>query len=342
MASLQYKCLNCKAGLEFDPPSQKWKCQYCFSEFAKEELDQTDQTKDTDEEEIPELDVYHCNSCGAELIADQTTSATFCLYCKNPAIIRSRFTGRFRPKYLIPFHLTREQAKELYRNWIGKRIFAPGEFKYKEEIEKITGVYAPFWLFDCRTEGTVQGQGTRVSHWRQGNYRYTRTQYYRVVRSGTADYKKVPVDASKKLDDALMQMIEPYHYKDITDFSMQYMSGFMAEKYDVESEEAKSVTASRVKQFTENRLKETITGYTSYHDTSCDITLVESEENYALLPVYLLVNKYKGKDHLFIVNGQTGKVVGETPISRWKQLGFAGLLFAASWLLVVFGGALFG
>ena len=150
------------------------------------------------------------------------------------------------------------------------------------------------------------------------------------------------MDASKKLDDTLMQLIEPYHYKDITDFSMQYMSGFMAEKYDVESEDAKVVAKRRVEQVTENRLKETIGGYTSYHDTSNDISMVESEEGYALLPVYLLVNKYKGKDLLFIVNGQTGKVVGEAPISRWKQLKFAGLLFAASWILAVFGGALFG
>ncbi|HHT65426.1 MAG TPA: DNA helicase PriA, partial [Clostridiales bacterium] len=308
MASLQYKCLNCHAGLEFNPPSQKWKCHYCFSEFAKEELDQVHQAEDLDGEEMPELDVYHCSSCGAELIADQTTSATFCLYCKNPSIIKSRFTGRFKPKYLIPFHLTREQAKELYRKWIGKRLFAPGEFKYKEEVDKVTGVYAPFWLFDCTTNGTVQGQGIRVNHWRQGEYRYTRTQYFRVVRRGIAEYKKVPVDASKKLDDTLMQLIEPYHYKDMTDFSMQYMSGFMAEKYDVESEEAKAAAKSRVEQFTRNRLKETIGGYTSYHDTSSEISMVESEEHYALLPVYLLRNKYKGKDLLFIVNGQTGKV----------------------------------
>lgn len=355
MGSLQYKCLNCAAGLKFDPSSQKWKCDYCFSEFTKEELDtkqeqeqnqkqETDETKksaDTEEEQ-PELDVYHCNSCGAELLADETTAATFCLYCKNPTIIKSRFTGKFKPKYVIPFRLTKEQAQDLYRKWIGKKLFAPNEFKYKEEIEKITGVYAPFWLFDCRTNGTLQGQGTQVRTWIQGDYQYTQTKYYQVVRHGTAEYNKIPVDASKKLDDSLTQLIEPFNYDDLTDFSKQYMSGFMAERYDVESKEAQNTAKSRVKQYTENRLKETIDGYTTYHDTNSDISLQESKESYAMLPVYLLVNKYKGKDHLFMVNGQTGKVVGEAPISKWKQLRFAGLIFAITWLIAVFGGAFIG
>jgi ribosomal protein S17E len=231
---------------------------------------------------------------------------------------------------------------ELYRKWISRRLFAPSEFKYQEEIDKITGVYAPFWLFDCKTNGTVRGKGIRVTHWVQGQYRYTRTQHFQVVRRGTIEYKKVPVDASQKLDDTLMQLMEPYHYKDMTDFSMQYMSGFMAEKYDVESEEAKTTVKRRVAQYTEKRLRDTIAGYTSYRDTDSNVMLEECEENYALLPVYLLVNKYKDREHLFMVNGQTGKVAGETPISRWKQLSFAGLIFAAVWLLAVFGGAFFG
>lgn len=346
MGALQYKCLNCRAGLEFDPPSQNWKCDYCFSEFTKEQLDVVHGTQEKEkyeeEQEQPELDVYHCNSCGAELLADDTTSATFCLYCKNPTIIKSRFTGRFRPKYLIPFYLTQVQAQDLYRKWIGKRLFAPTEFKNKEEIEKVTGVYAPFWLFDCRTNGSLQGQGTQVRTWVQGDYRYTQTRFFRVVRRGTAEYQKVPVDASKKLDDSLMQLIEPYNYKDLRDFSKQYMSGFMAERYDVESGEAINVAKQRVEQYTEKRLRETIGGYTSYHDTNSDIALQKSEENYAMLPVYLLVNKYKGKEHLFMINGQTGKVVGEAPISKLKQLRFAGIIFVATWILAVFGGAFFG
>jgi len=339
-AIMEYKCLNCKAGLEFDPPSQKWKCNYCFSEFGKEQLSAVSQEEKLPDYDMPDLDSYNCTSCGAELITDGTISATTCVYCKSPTIIKTRFSGRFRPKSLIPFRLTKTEAEEKYKNWIAKRLFAPNEFKAQEELEKITGIYAPFWLFDCMVDGNIEGEGTKVRSWTQGDHRYTETKYYRVVRRGNVKYQRIPVDASKKLDDALMHRIEPYNYDDLTDFSMQYMSGFMAEKYDVEADEAEQVMKQRSEQYIEERLSETVSGYTSYHVTEKHMNISDRTHSYSLLPVYVLVNKYKGKDYIFMVNGQTGKVVGDAPISFFKQMAFAGAVFASVWFLAVFGGAL--
>jgi DNA-directed RNA polymerase subunit RPC12/RpoP len=337
----EYKCINCGAGLEFDPASQSWKCTYCFSEFSKDEIETAFLKEQPLDRNMPELDSYHCTSCGAELIADNTTSATFCLYCRNHSIIKSRFAGKFKPKNLIPFKITKEQAKDIYKKWIGKRIFAPKEFKQKEEIDKVTGIYAPFWLFDCKGDGMISGEGTRVNSWTSGKYRYTKTKYYRVARKGNAEYHKVPVDASKKLDDKYMHMIEPYNYNDLTDFSMEYMSGFMAEKYDVEASAAETVMKERVEKYLEDRLKETVNGYSSFVAHEKKISVSDIHELYSMLPIYLLNNKYNGKDHIFIVNGQTGKVVGDTPISHLKQFMFTGVVFIIVWAISVFGGALF-
>lgn len=336
-----YKCSNCGAGLEFDPPSQNWKCHYCKSEFTKAQLDSNLNKKSDLDKQKSELDSYTCTSCGAELIADGTTSATFCLYCKNHSIIKTRFSGKFQPKNVIPFRLTKKQAEEIYKKWIKKRIFAPKEFKQKEEIEKITGIYAPFWLFDCSTDGMISGDGTRVSSWTQGDYRYTQTKYYRIIRRGSAQYHKIPVDASKKLDDKFMHMIEPYNYSDLQEFSMEYMAGFMAEKYDVEAPESEAVMRLRVERYLEERLNGTINGYTFYTVNGKQINLSNITQEYSLLPIYLLNNRYKDKDHIFIINGQTGKVVGDTPISRLNQLKFAGVLFMIVWIIAVLGGALF-
>ena len=336
-----YKCPNCTGALEFNPSTQSWKCQYCFSEFNKEKLDIVFKKDEPSDKALPELDSYRCTSCGAELIADSTTAATFCLYCKSHSIIKSRFSGQFKPDKLIPFRLTKEQAKMIYRNWINKRIFAPDEFKLKEEVDKITRIYAPFWLFDCKVEGLIEGEGTRVRSWRDGDYRYTQTEYYRVIRSGSAEYNLVPVDASKKLDDKFMHMIEPYNYQDLKDFSMEYLSGFMAEKYDVEASEAENLMEKRVTGYLVERLKGTISGYTSFHVTDRLIQLTDITRKYAMLPIYLLINRYSDKDHLFIINGQTGKIIGDTPVSSLKQKLFAGLVFFIVWVVLVFGGALF-
>jgi DNA-directed RNA polymerase subunit RPC12/RpoP len=336
----EYKCPSCNAPLEFYPPTQNWKCHYCSSEFTIEQLDSV-RKEEASDEDMAELDSYRCDSCGAELIADATTSATFCLYCKSPTIIKTRFSGRFKPKSVIPFKLVSNQAKDIYKKWITKKILAPSEFKQKEEIDKVTGIYAPFWLFDCKANGMISGEATTVRTWSQGDYRYTNTKYFHITRRGNAKYVNIPVDASKKLDDKFMYMAEPFDYNEMTDFSMKYMSGFMAERYDVESNEAKVSMQKRAEEYMEERLRNTVTGYSSYSVSSKDVNLSEIDASYAMLPIYLLINKYKGKDHIFIINGQTGKVVGDTPISRIRQLTFAAAVFLIVWILFVFGGALF-
>ncbi|HOQ37668.1 MAG TPA: DNA helicase PriA [Acetivibrio sp.] len=336
----EYKCPSCGASLQFDPPSQSWKCHYCLAEYSKDEFDKHSHEEHLNED-MPDLDSYICNSCGAELIADDTTSATFCIYCKSAAIIKSRFSGRFKPKSVIPFKLTKEQAKQIYSNWIHKRILAPKEFKQKEEIDKVTGIYAPFWLFSCETDGFIQGEAKTIHTWRSGSYRYTQTKYYHFLRRGKARYKNIPVDASKKLDDKFMHMIEPYNYNEIQNFSMKYMSGFMAERYDVEANEAETIMKSRVEDYMEKRLRSTVIGYNSYSVNSKQVLLSDITASYSMLPIYLLINKYRGKDHIFIINGQTGKVVGDTPISPLRQIVFGLIVFAVVWIIAVFGGALF-
>lgn len=337
----EYKCLNCNAGLEFNPPTQNWKCNYCFSEFTKEQLDDEFKQEETLSEDMPELDSYKCNSCGAELIADSTTSATFCLYCKNPTVIKTRFSGKFKPKSVIPFKITQQQAKDIYKKWIGERRFVPSDFEQKKEIDKVTGIYAPFWLFDCRADGVIDGEATNIRTWKQGEYKYTQTKHYRVRREGNAQYHRVPVDASKKLDDKFMHLIEPYNYDDLTEFSMQYMSGFMAEKYDIEAAGAEATMKERVESYLDDTLRKTVDGYSTFIVKDKGVRLSNTSQDYSMLPIYLLINKYKGKEHIFIVNGQTGKVVGDTPISFQKQALFAGTVFIILCILAVFGGAFF-
>lgn len=336
----EFKCLNCKAGLNFNPPTQKWVCDYCYSEFVKEDLEDNSQDDNQLTDDVSDLDLYNCNSCGAQIITDTTTSATFCLYCKNPTIIKNRFSGVFKPKYVIPFKITSDEAKRKYKSWIRKKIFAPKEFKTKDEIDKVTGIYVPFWLFNSYVYGSIDGQARRVHSSTRGDYKYTTTKYYQVLRRGNTKYINVPVDGSKKLDDKMMQMIEPFEYKDLTEFSMQYMSGFMADKYDVDVDEASVVMNQRINEFFEKRLRDTINGYSSVAVNSRNINLSDISQHYAMLPIFLLTNSYKEKKYLFMINGQTGKIVGDTPLSLKKQILFTSIIFISVCILAILGGAL--
>lgn len=339
-----YTCLSCKAPLSFNPGLQKWKCDYCFNAYTLEDLEAAPSTTQTTEElhvEQPDLDSYNCQNCGAELIADQSTAATFCLYCKSPTIIKARFSGKFLPTQVIPFKITKKEAESIYKKWIKGCLFAPDLFKNKQTIEEITGIYAPFWMYDTLMSGSIEGEGLNVSHWTSGDYNYTLTKYYRVVREGQVGYDNVPVDASVKLDDTLMLKIEPFDYSEMVPFNMQYMSGFMAERYDVSDEDAHGFMMSRVNTYVSQKFKSTVKQYQVFNQTQQHFKPESIHSEYVLLPIYLLNNKFNGKDHLFVVNGQTGKVVGQTPISRAKQGLFATALFLGISLIGILGGAFF-
>lgn len=341
-----YTCMSCGASLRFDPQGQNWKCDYCRSVFSKAELDQYHAEKeerrkqreaqgDNVKPQKPqvELDAYHCQNCGAEIVGGKETIATFCLYCKSPTIIKGRMQGDFSPRYVIPFRITQEQAIDIYGKWIKSHFLAPKEFKSDEEIEKIRGVYAPFWLYHSENINVnIRGVGQNDRVWTSGNTEYTETSYYNVVRSGKIGYRNVPVDASTNMDDELMGAIEPFLYNEMVDFSADYMTGFFAERYDLLQSDLVEAAKLRMRQFALDRLHQTI-HYNRFHADFEEVDFPVVDAEYGLLPVYILTNIYQGKTLQYIMNGQTGKIYGEVPISKKKLGAVCAATFFAVWLL---------
>ena len=335
MQAMDYRCPSCSAPLMFNPEKGFWKCDYCSGEFTLEELEKTEK-KFGNLEQGPTMDVdeYSCSSCGAKIIADETTTATFCVYCGNTSIIKNRLTGVLKPKYVIPFKNTKEDAVKAFLKFKKGKPFAPKEFGQKEQIEKLTGVYIPFWLYDAEASGEVDGVGTKVKTWRSGDYRYTKTDTYRVRRGGNAKFVRVPVDGATKFDDNTMDSIEPFDYDGIKEFAPGYLSGFLAEKYDVDSEEAYKRAELRIENALEDYFKRDIRGYSSVLINSKNIDEKILNSEYVLFPVWMLNIKYKDKMHMFAMNGQTGKMVGNVPISPAKLIAWLfGLLSGITLIL---------
>ena len=348
-----YKCLSCGAGLRFDPGTQNWKCDYCQSVFTKQQLDQFYEQKEARERQrqaqngqpqpaqntkTVELDSYHCKNCGAEIVGDASTIATFCLYCKSPMIIKARMQGEFSPRYVIPFKLDQKQAKTLYAKWIKGHFLAPKAFKQDEEIEKIRGVYAPFWLYGSdNVRVYMAGVGTTTRSWRSGDIEYTETSYYDVVRDGTISYQNVPVDSSTKMDDTAMNAIEPFQFEEMREFSMDYMTGFFAERFDQTKEELQERAKARMRDYARNKMRGTIS-YSGYNSRTEQIDFQNVNADYTLLPVYLLTNIYQGKAMQYVVNGQTGKIYGDVPVSKARMAAVFGTAFMIIWLLTGFVG----
>ena len=333
MADLQeFKCPCCGGSIEFNSETQKMQCPYCDTEFDVEALkgyedEAKNQTSDEMEWETSAgsqwqdgetdgLRIYVCKSCGGEIVGDETLGAASCPYCDNPVVMTGQFSGSLKPDYVIPFKKSKEDAKKAMRQHTkGKRLL-PKVFKDENHLQEIQGVYVPVWLFDTQAEADVRYRATQVRVWSDSRYDYTQTSYFAVSRSGSLGFERIPVDGSTKMDDTLMESIEPFDHKDAVDFQTAYLAGYLANKYDVDAEESIERANTRVRQSTEEAFAETTQGYTSVIPQYSSIRLQDSKVQYALYPVWLLNTKWNGKTYTFAMNGQTGKLVGDLPMDK--------------------------
>lgn len=331
-----YQCPSCTGPLHFSSDSGKLDCDYCGESFdvatiellyadkdqaaadaaSKPEWDLT--MEEWGEEEAAHMRAYSCPSCGAQLICDDTTAATACPYCNNPTVVPGQFTGMLRPDFVIPFKMDKEAAKTALKNNYKGKKFLPKTFSEENKIEELKGIYVPFWLFDGISDGDVRYRATKIHSHTQGDEKVTVTEHYHVVREGNVRFEKVPVDGSTKMPDALMDAIEPYDYLALVPFSSAYLPGYLADKYDVEANVCIERANDRIRSSTEDKFASTITGYASMVPESFAINITPGEVKYAFLPVWVLNTRWKGKDFLFAMNGQTGKLIGDLPVD-WRK-----------------------
>lgn len=250
------------------------------------------------------LRVYSCPSCGAELICDQSTAATACPYCGNPAIVPGQFSGALRPDYILPFRLSKDDAVQALRAHYKGKPFLPRSFTSANHIEQIQGVYVPFWLFDGGAEGAASYRASNTNVFETGDYEITETRHYHVVRAGSLAFEKIPVDASSKMPDDHMDSIEPFDYAQLRPFSTAYLPGYLADKYDVTIDDSRDRADTRCRETLAQALRDTVTGYGACVTEREDIALRRGKVHYALLPVWMLSTKWRGQDFLFAMNGR--------------------------------------
>lgn len=343
MAVISYKCPNCDGELVFHPGTQKYKCEYCASAFSQEELQQMQPEAGEGEEETAPLEgnSYSCPSCGAQIVTDDTTAASFCYYCHNPVVLSGRVSGEFLPHKIIPFTIDKKQAVEKFLEYVHSKKFVPKTFFHKRQIEKISGVYFPYWMVDVDLAGSLQAEAKNVRVWRSGDTEYTETKVYRVEREGNIHVEDLARNALKKANHELSSGILPYDMSKVQDFHMGYLSGFLAEKRDIEREELEREVQAEAQEYGEKILKKSVHGYSHVSIRNCSIRCQRENWDYMMLPVWTVT--YKGKDgkmYYYSMNGQTGSVYGELPIDYKKVWMSGGIVSVLVFILGLIGGFL--
>lgn len=348
------QCPNCGANMHFNSEKQNMHCDYCGTELSVEEVsgeerekereEEKEEAKEKTEQKKPEgnFKVYKCPSCGAELLTDEYTAATFCNFCGNSSLIEDRLTGELMPEQVIPFKISKEKAKEIYKKWTKKGLLTPKSFARQSTIEKIGGIYVPFWLYDYHSRAKLTAACTRVRREVHGNTEYIHTDNFRVVRDVDTEYLKVPADASKKMPDDIMDKLEPFHYTDMTGFEMPYLSGYSAERYNYSSSEISPRVEARINDYIYSLARDSISGYSTVAVTDQDIHHRNEDAKYTLFPVWMLSYKFNNQNYIIAINGQTGKIVGSLPISKKRSAAwFFGITIVLSIIFYIIG-RLFG
>ncbi|MBQ7639046.1 MAG: hypothetical protein IJS90_09115, partial [Clostridia bacterium] len=345
--TIEYKCPCCGGNVEYSGKEGKLRCPFCDTVFTPEELKDKDealhevQSGQNDSEsgnsnnEESTLGVYVCRSCGGELVTDENTAATKCPFCQNPIILSKRLSGELLPDVIVPFKLSKDDAKASLKQFMSKKRLLPKSFSSESKLDEIKGVYVPFWLYDVKADGDLVYRAEKTNQRYEGDYIVREVEIFSVERQGSVSFNSIPMDASKKMPDDMMESLEPYDLSEAKEFQTAYLSGFFADKYDVEYKDGINRVNERAKQTSDELFRSSVSGYSSVRAEKADYSFTNGKPRYALLPVWLLTSVYGDKNYSFAMNGQTGKFVGEMPMDKksywlWKiiyTLAFSALSF---------------
>lgn len=355
MSVTEYKCPNCDGAVSFDPSIQQMKCPFCDSEFdvaAVQSLNEGIQAEDDnitwsghddaawEDGEQEGMRLYSCNTCAGEIITDESTAATSCPFCGNPVIMMGQLSGSLKPDLLIPFKLDKNAAIEELKNHLSGKKLLPKCFKANKRLEEVKGLYVPFWLFDADVDANMRYRATKVRRWSDSNFIYTETTTFNVIRQGELAFDDVPVDASKKMLSDMMESIEPFDLKDAAEFKTAYLSGYLADKFELTEKECIPRANDRIRASTEDAFRATVVGYNTVTPEYRGVYLKKSVVKYALLPVWVLNTTWRDKPYTFAMNGQTGKFVGDLPTDwgiffKWFGI-LAAILAVVSYFATMF------
>jgi len=296
---------------------------------------------------------FHCENCGAEVATSPDQRSYICPFCNSTYVVElpPAVTGRQTPEFIIGFAVTRDAARNIFRRWIThNRWFRPRDLRTAEIVDRLQGVYLPFWSFSM----------VATSRWSAqiGEY-WDRTDTYTDFRNGkpvvrTRRVRETEwwplegrhhqylsgylVSASRGLPQEEARRIGPFRLGALHRYAPYFLAGWMCEEYSVPREQAETRCREAFRQRVRRDVEAFLPGDTNRH---CRVQTEWSHtgSDLLLLPVYIATYRYQENVFRIVINGQTGRVAGEKPISRVRLgaavaagLALVGLAALAIWL----------
>lgn len=323
------KCPQCGGVMDFDPATGNLKCPYCDYEEAikiqketpkkAEELDFFAAEHTANHDWGAETKTILCKACGAESIYDALQTSAVCPFCGSNQVMEQNEQDTIAPGGVVPFRISDEQASQLFRQWIKRKWFCPKLAKDSAKPKRFHGIYLPYWTFDADTYSSYHGEYgiDHVTRDRDGEV-HTETHWH----STSGRYKEFINDelvlASTNHDMSMLHKLEPFDTENNKSYKPEYIAGFTAERYSLGLNDAWKIAMNSIR----DHLKQQISGKIKGEHNADHVRQLRLETEYdnitykyLLLPIWISHFKYNDKVYQFMVNGQTGKVAGKTPLS---------------------------
>jgi len=344
------KCANCGGELKYDIESTDLKCERCgttadFDESGAVQRRAMTQDIVKSHEQWKDGAVFRCKNCGAKEVLDRKSLAKNCAFCGSSHIVSTEELAGVKPDSVIPFQITKENARQRFIKWLKSKFFAPGKLKRMQTDEQFNAVYSSSWSFSANTHSRYQGVlGRRETQTRTINGRTqttTTTRYFRVSGDIAQNYRDYMVQSGDRITSQTFNKLKPFNLTLLKVYRQEYLAGIVAEHYSRTIDICFNDFADFIKRDLRNRIMrrhnadvvQSLTLNTQYSDKAF---------NYVLLPIYIANYTWNNKLYNFHVNGANGKIVGKYPKSGWKifftVLGIAALVGVAGFLVYYFGG----
>ncbi len=346
-----FPCKQCGAKLNYDAGAQAMKCPYCGHQQAIQTTPVLQQLpggmvvqQGGGIREIPieegmrlatrglgtPVTTISCKDCGATVNVGQGERTTTCAFCGSHQVLQAHTNDQaIRPESLVPFKITKEAANKLFGQWLGGLWFRPNNLTRMAKVQEMGGVYVPYWTFDAHVQSnwnaergwyyyetetyTSYENGESVTRTRQ----VQRTRWESAWGSRHDFFDDTLVCAGKGLPAELVETFASFNTRELIPYQPHFLAGWRAEAYAIDLMPAWGMGQQKMAAVQEGRCAGDIGG-----DTHRSLNVSNSFSGvtfkHVLLPIWIAAYRYNDKVYRFLVNGQTGEVVGKAPYSFWK------------------------
>lgn len=348
-------CEGCGAYLKYKPGTNFLKCDYCGVEneikSTVRQIQELNYSFYTSLKESPREtsteNFVKCDNCRASSSVSSNLKSAFCPYCSSPLVMEHTDNDSIiQPLSLLPFKISKEQAKQNFKHWINKLWFAPGDLKKLLDVDHFKGIYIPYWTYDTYTVNQYSGKRGQYYY---VNETYTttengksvtkskqvrKTRWYNVSGNVNVFFDDILVAATKSVPEKYLNKLEPWDMENLVPFDKSYLSGFITEKYQVNLEEGFETAKKLTKDRIELAIRRDIGG-DEQQVSRVDTEYTNVSFKHLLFPVYVSAYNYKGKTYQFLINARTNEVQGQRPYC-WIKITLAVIAVIAVIVLIYY------